>query len=227
MIAPYGADSFRHALEWGSEIYHALRSLLEKRGLSVGVGDEGGFAPHMRSNEEPFELIVEAISQVGLQPGRDVGIAIDPASSEFFDDGQYHQRTEQRHLDATGMVDYYRHLADQYPLVLLEDGMAQEGWKQLNQTLGQRLELVGDDLFCTNPAIIARGIKEDVANAVLIKLNQIGTLTETLAATHLARDNCWGGVRLSPLRRNCGQLYRRHNRGPGYWSSKNRGTGTQ
>ncbi len=195
MIAPYGADSFRQALEWGSEIYHALRALLEKRGLSVGVGDEGGFAPHVRSNEEPFELIVEAISHVGLQAGQDVGIACDPASSEFFGDQRYRLRSEDRLLDSAQMADYYRHLADQYPLILLEDGMAQDdwsGWQVLNQTLGKRIELVGDDIFCTNPEIIARGIKENIANAVLIKLNQIGTLTETFAATRLARDNGWG-----------------------------------
>jgi len=195
MIAPFGADSFRQALEWGAEIYHALSALLEKRGLSVGVGDEGGFAPHVRSNEEPFELIVEAIGLVGLHSGQDVGIACDPASSEFFEDGRYHLRSEDRRLDSTEMVTYYKHLAEQYPLVLLEDGMAQDdwaGWQVLNRTLGERIELVGDDIFCTNPDIIARGIEEDIANAVLIKLNQIGTLTETVTATRLARDNGWG-----------------------------------
>jgi len=195
MIAPFGADSFRQALEWGSEIYHALQALLEKRGLSVGVGDEGGFAPHVRSNEEPFELIVEAIGQVGLRPGQDVGIACDPASSEFFDDARYHLRTEDRHLNSAEMAAYYQQLADKYPLVLLEDGMAEDdwtGWQTLNQALGDRIELVGDDIFCTNPAIIARGIEQDIANAVLIKLNQIGTLTETIAATRLARDHGWG-----------------------------------
>ncbi len=195
MIAPYGADSFRQALEWGSEIYHALQALLEKRGLSVGVGDEGGFAPHVRSNEEPFELIAEAIGQAGLRPGEDVGIACDPASSEFFNDERYHLRTEDRRLNSTEMAAYYQHLADQYPLVLLEDGMAQDdwsGWQVLNQILGEKIELVGDDIFCTNPAIIARGIEQDIANAVLIKLNQIGTLTETIAATRLARDHGWG-----------------------------------
>ncbi len=195
MIAPHGADSFAQALEWGSAVYHELQNLLESRGLSVGVGDEGGFAPRMKSNEEPFELIVEAISNAGLRAGHDVGIACDPASSEFFEDGQYHLRTEDRRLDTAEMVAYYASLAEKYPLVLLEDGMAQDdwtGWKQLNQQLGGRIELVGDDLFCTNPEIIARGIEEDVANAVLIKLNQIGTLTETITATRLARDHGWG-----------------------------------
>ncbi len=195
MIAPFGADSFHQALEWGSEIYHALQGLLEKRGLSVGVGDEGGFAPHVRSNEEPFELIVEAIDQVGLHAGEDVGIACDPASSEFYRDGRYQLHSEDRQLDAGAMIAYYQKLVTSYPIVLLEDGMAEDdwdGWKQLNQTLGQDIELVGDDIFCTNPKIIKRGIEEDVANAVLIKLNQIGTLTETIGATRLARQHGWG-----------------------------------
>ena len=195
MIAPYGADSFAQALEWGSEVYHALQSLLESKGLSVGVGDEGGFAPQVSSNEEPFELIVQAIHSAGLRPGEDVGIACDPASSEFFEDGRYRLRTEDRQLNSDEMADYYRQLVDRYPLVLLEDGMAQDdwaGWKQLNHVLGDRIELVGDDVFCTNPEIIARGIEEQIANAVLIKLNQIGTLTETFAATRLARNHGWG-----------------------------------
>jgi enolase len=195
MIAPYGADSFSQALEWGSEIYHALQALLEKKGLSVGVGDEGGFAPRVSSNEEPFELIIQAIHSAGLRPGRDVGIACDPASSEFYENGQYHLRREDRKLDSAAMSAYYTKLIDSYPLVLLEDGMAQDdwsGWQQLNQALGDRIELVGDDVFCTNPEIIARGIEENIANAVLIKLNQIGTLTETIAATRLARNHGWG-----------------------------------
>ncbi|HHN73405.1 MAG TPA: phosphopyruvate hydratase, partial [Thermopetrobacter sp.] len=195
MIAPFGAADFRQALQWGSEIYQALRDLLEAQGLSVGVGDEGGFAPRVASNEEPFELITRAIERAGRKPGIEVGIACDPASSEFYEDGRYRLRREDRLLSAAEMVDYYDKLAGKYPLVLLEDGMAQddwEGWKRLNRRLGPRIELVGDDLFCTNPDIIARGIEEDVANAVLIKLNQIGTLTETIAATRLARDHGWG-----------------------------------
>ncbi|HFD88137.1 MAG TPA: phosphopyruvate hydratase [Gammaproteobacteria bacterium] len=195
MIAPYGAGSFRQALEWGSEIYQTLRDLLEEKGLSVGVGDEGGFAPQVKSNEEPFELIVEAIKQAGLRPGVDVGIACDPASSEFFEDGKYRLRTEDRFLTSVEMVDYWEVLAERYPLVLLEDGMAQDdwdGWKLLNERLGSRIELVGDDVFCTNPRIIAKGIEENIANAVLIKLNQIGTLSETIAATRLARSHGWG-----------------------------------
>ena len=195
MIAPYGANNFTQALEWGSEIYHALQAELKQAGLSVGVGDEGGFAPHVDSNEAPFKMIVAAITLVGLRPGIDVGIACDPASSEFYKAGKYHLNSEKRQLSSAEMVDYYQHLVNRYPLVLLEDGMAQndwQGWKQLNQQLGKQIELVGDDLFCTNPEIIARGIKEDVANAVLIKLNQIGTLTETIAATRLAMQHGWG-----------------------------------
>jgi len=195
MIAPFGASSFRQALEWGSEIYQTLRSLLEQKKLSVGIGDEGGFAPHVGSNEEPFELITTAITQAGLEPGKDVGIACDPASSEFFEDGVYQLRTENRRLSPAEMVDYYDKLAQRYPLVLLEDGMAQddyEGWKLLNQRLGSRIELVGDDVFCTNPALIQQGIDDDIANAVLIKLNQIGTLSETITATRLAQRHGWG-----------------------------------
>lgn len=195
MIAPYGANTLREAVEWGAEIYHALQSLLQKKGLSVGVGDEGGFAPHVSSNKAPIELILEAISTAGLRPGADVGIAIDPASSEFFKDGQYHLRAENRTLDPAQMVEYYTRLITDYPIALLEDGMAENdwsGWKQLNQAIGGQIELVGDDIFCTNPTIIAKGIEEDIANAVLIKLNQIGTLTETIAATRLARDHGWG-----------------------------------
>lgn len=195
MIAPYGADNFSQALEWGSEIYHALQALLEKKGLSVGVGDEGGFAPQMSSNEEPFELIMQAIQFAGLRPGQDVGIACDPAASEFYENNQYHLRSENRQLDSAAMTAYYAKLLDSFPLVLLEDGMAQDdwpGWQQLNHTVGERIELVGDDVFCTNPEIISRGIEQNIANAVLIKLNQIGTLTETIAATRLARNHGWG-----------------------------------
>ncbi len=195
MIAPYGAGCFAEALEWGAEIYHALLALLESEGLSVGVGDEDGFAPHVASNEAPFELITSAIEQTGLQPGRDVGIACDPASSEFFDGGRYHLRTEGRYLDSSEMIDYYARLADAFPLVLLEDGLAQDdhaGWQALNERLGGRLELVGDDLFCTNPRLIAQGIEQGWANAALIKLNQIGTLTETIEAAQLARSHGWG-----------------------------------
>jgi len=195
MIAPYGASSVCEAIQWGAEIYHALQTVLEQKGLSVGVGDEGGFAPQVKSNQEPPELIVQAIAKAGLRAGVDVGIAIDPASSEFFEEGRYNLRTEKRKLDPAEMVEYYEQLVKAFPIVLIEDGMAQddwEGWKRLNHVLGDTIELVGDDIFCTNPAIITRGIEEDIANAALIKLNQIGTLTETIAATRLVHTHGWG-----------------------------------
>lgn len=195
MIAPYGASTFRQALEWGAEIYHALQAVINKKGMSVGVGDEGGFAPHVSSNHEPLELIVEGIKVAGLTPGKDVGVAMDPASSGFFEDGKYLLRTEDRRLSSAEMVDYYEKLVKDFPVVLIEDGMAEDdwdGWKLLNQRLGGIIELVGDDLFVTNVERIERGIKENAANAVLIKLNQIGTLTETVAATRLAQFNGWG-----------------------------------
>ncbi|BCG63516.1 MAG: enolase [Methyloprofundus sp.] len=195
MIAPYGASSFHEALRWGSEIYHSLSTLLQEKNFSVGVGDEGGFAPAVKSNEEPLQLITQAIEKAGLKPGIDVGIAMDPASSAFFAKGKYHLRTENRHLNSEEMVDYYAQLVEKYPIVLLEDGLAEDdwtGWQKLNAKLGNLIELVGDDLFVTNPERIARGIKENVANAVLIKLNQIGTLSETIIATKLAYRAGWG-----------------------------------
>ena len=195
MIAPYGAVSFAQALEWGAEVYHALQAVLREAGHRVGVGDEGGFAPEVSSNEEPLELIVKGIERAGLRPGADVGIASDPASSEFFEDGRYRLRTEDRVLSSAEMVDYYARLVDDYPYILLEDGLAQDdwaGWRLLNERLGTTVELVGDDLFVTNVERIARGIEEGVANAVLIKLNQIGTLTETIAATRMAQYAGWG-----------------------------------
>jgi enolase len=195
MIAPYGAATLREAVRWGSEIYRALQEILLSKGLSVGVGDEGGFAPHVRSNREPLDLIVSAIEQVGLRPGADVGIAMDPASSEFFKAGRYELKSEGRQLTSDEMVAYYESMVADYPICLLEDGLAEsdwESWKLLNRTLGAAIELVGDDIFCTNPAIIARAIEEDVANSTLIKLNQIGTLTETIAATRLAQFHGWG-----------------------------------
>jgi enolase len=195
MIAPYGASSFRQAMQWGAEVYHALRSVINDRKMSVGVGDEGGFAPHVSSNQEPLQLIVEAIGRAGLEPGGDVGIAMDPASSAFFEDGKYHLRTEDRELSSEEMVEYYEKLINEFPVVLIEDGMAEddwEGWKLLNKRIGSIIELVGDDLFVTNVERIKKGIQENAANAALIKLNQIGTLTETVAATRLAQFNGWG-----------------------------------
>jgi len=195
MIAPYGASSFKEALRWGSEIYHALRSVLLDEGHQVGVGDEGGFAPRVSSNEKPLELIVRGIEKAGFRPGPDVGIAVDPASSEFYENGQYHLRAEGRSLSSNEMVAFYEKLVETYPFVLLEDGLAEddwEGWKALNAQLGATIELVGDDLFVTNVNRIERGIREDVENAALIKLNQIGTLTETVAAVRLCTHAGWG-----------------------------------
>lgn len=197
MIAPVGAESFAEALRWSAEVYHALKSELKDQGLGTAVGDEGGFAPKVNSNKQPLELIVKAIEKAGYKPGDDVAIACDPASSEFFESGKYKLRTEKRELDAGEMSDYYGQLADAFPIILLEDGLAESdwaGWRELTATLGSRLELVGDDLFCTNPELIRRGLAEGTANAVLIKLNQIGTLTETIEATRLALDNGWGAM---------------------------------
>lgn len=195
MIAPYGADSFKEALRWACEIYHALRSVLMDAGHPVGVGDEGGFSPAVSSNEEPLEFIVKGIEKAGLKPGTDVGISLDPASSEFFDNGSYNLRTEKRQCTAREMVDYLEKLVENYPIVSIEDGLAEddwEGWKVLNSRLGNSIELIGDDLFVTNIEYIERGIRENCANAVLIKLNQIGSLTETIEAIRMCQRAAWG-----------------------------------
>jgi enolase len=197
MVAPVGAPSFSEALRWGSEVYHALKTVLKEGGHSTGVGDEGGFAPALRRNVEALELILRAIEQAGYRPGEDVVLALDPASSSFFEDGLYHLRTEGRRVSAAEMVAMYADWTARYPIVVLEDGLAEddwEGWKRLNGALGGSVELVGDDLFVTNIERIARGIEENVANAVLIKLNQIGTLSETLAAVKLAHGAGWGAM---------------------------------
>jgi enolase 1/2/3 len=197
MIAPAGAPSFAEALRWGAEVYHALKKVLKDGGYSTGVGDEGGFAPALKRNAEAVELILAAIENAGYRPGDDVALAIDPASSGFYQDGLYHLRTEGRKVDAAEMVAMYADWVSKYPIAVLEDGLAEDdwaGWKLLTRELGGRVELVGDDLFVTNVVRIARGIEEGVANAVLIKLNQIGTLTETIAAVDLARRAGWGAM---------------------------------
>jgi enolase len=197
MIAPVGAPNFREALRWGSEVYHSLKAVLKKAGHSTAVGDEGGFAPALKKNEEALVLIVKAIEAAGYRPGKHVAIALDPASSGFYEDGRYNLRTESRKVTAKEMVAMYADWAKRYPLAVLEDGLAEDdwaGWKVLNTELGEKIELVGDDLFVTNVERIARGIREDVANAVLIKLNQIGTLTETVAAIEMARRAGWGSM---------------------------------
>ncbi len=197
MIAPVGADSFREALRWGAETYHALKSVLKSKGYTTGVGDEGGFAPALKTNADAVELILQAIEKAGYQPGEQICIALDPASSGFYEDGLYHLRTEGRKVTSAEMVAMYAEWVQKYPIVVLEDGLAEDdwdGWKLLNQTIGDKIELVGDDLFVTNVKRIARGIEENVANAVLIKLNQIGTLTETIAAIEMAKQAGWGAM---------------------------------
>lgn len=195
MIAPYGAATFSEAVRWGSEVYQSLRQVLLEKGLSTGVGDEGGFAPHVSSNHEPLELILKAIERADYIPGEDIAICIDPASSEFYQSGRYHLRTEHSELSAQEMTDYYLALVQNYPIVLLEDGLAEDdwaGWKIMHDALGNQVELVGDDIFVTNPKYIQRGIDENIANAALIKLNQIGSLSETIDAVHLCQRNNWG-----------------------------------
>ncbi|CAI1951337.1 Enolase [Serratia fonticola] len=195
MIAPYGAPTFREAMRWGSEVYQSLRQVLLEMGLSTGVGDEGGFAPAVSSNREPLELIVLAIERAGFRPNEDIVICMDPASSEFYRNGKYHLRTENAELTSQEMADYYQMLVKTFPIVLIEDGLAEDdwaGWKILHDRLGDQIELVGDDLFVTNVKYIQRGIDENLANAALIKLNQIGSLSETFDAVQLCHDNNWG-----------------------------------
>jgi enolase len=197
MIAPLGAPNFAEALRWGAEIYHALKTVLKDHGHSTAVGDEGGFAPVLKRNADAVELILAAIARAGYRPGVDVKLALDPAASSFYEDGRYRLRTEGRQASADEMVALYAEWAAKYPLVVLEDGLAEddwEGWKRLNARLGERLELVGDDLFVTNAERIQRGIDEHVANAVLIKPNQIGTLSETVTAVRLAHAAGWGAM---------------------------------
>ena len=197
MIAPVGAPNFAEALRWGSEIYHTLKKVLKDAGYTTGVGDEGGFAPALKRNVDAMELIVKSIEEAGYRPGEDVVIALDPASSGFYEDGLYNLRTEGRKVNAAEMVAMYAEWVKKYPFVVLEDGLAEDdwdGWKLLNRELGGKIELVGDDLFVTNVERIQRGINENVANAVLIKLNQIGTLTETIAAVNLAYGANWGAM---------------------------------
>jgi len=197
MIAPVGAPSFREALRWGSEIYHMLKNVLKEAGYSTGVGDEGGFSPALKKNSDAVELILKAVENAGYRPGEQIVIALDPASSSFYEGGYYHLRTEGRKVTSAEMVELYDEWIRKFPIMVLEDGLAEDdwdGWKLLNRTLGHKIELVGDDLFVTNVKRIERGIAENVANAVLIKLNQIGTLTETIAAIDMARKSGWGAM---------------------------------
>ncbi|MGH9089796.1 MAG: phosphopyruvate hydratase [Acidimicrobiales bacterium] len=197
MLMPVGAASYGEALRWGSETYHALREVLTRRGLSTGVGDEGGFAPDLPDNEEAVKVLVEAIEAAGRVPGEEIAVALDPATSELWQDGSYVLAGEGRTLSPAELVDYWAGLVDRYPIVSIEDGMAEDdwdGWARLTEALGDRVQLVGDDVFVTNVALIERGIRESVANAVLVKLNQIGTLTETLDAVALATRSSYRTV---------------------------------
>ncbi|MFT4223849.1 phosphopyruvate hydratase [Dysgonomonas sp.] len=193
MIAPHNAPSFREAIRIGEEVFHTLKAVLNKKGLSTGVGDEGGFAPDLKSNEEAVEVILEAITKAGYKPGEDVSICLDPATSELWENGKYKLfKSTGKLLTSDEMIKMWENWTKQYPIVLLEDGLAEndwEGWQALTKDLGGKIELVGDDIFCTNKQILQKGIDMGVANSILIKLNQIGTVTETLETMELARKN--------------------------------------
>jgi enolase len=197
MIMPIGAPSFREALRWGTETYHTLKTVLSARGLSTAVGDEGGFAPNLSSNEDAVAILVEAIEKAGYTPGTDIAIALDPAMSELYRDGKYHLTGEGKVLSGEEMVAWWTSLVDRYPIVSIEDGMAEDdwdGWAQLTASLGSRIQLVGDDLFVTNARRLQMGIDRKVANSVLVKVNQIGTLSETLDTVELATRHSYTSV---------------------------------
>lgn len=197
MIAPIGAPSIKEAIRWGAEIFHTLKKNLKAAGQNTNVGDEGGFAPNLKTAEEALTFIVKAISDAGYKPGEDVFIALDAASSEFYENGKYEMKGEGKSYTSAQMVEYYKGLCDKFPIFSIEDGMAEddwEGWKMLTDTLGNRIQLVGDDLFVTNPKRLAMGIERGVANSILVKVNQIGTLTETMRAVELAQRNKYTAV---------------------------------
>ena len=197
MVMPLGAPSFSEALRWGVETYHALKSLLHKRGLSTAVGDEGGFAPNLRSNEEAIAILVEAITTAGFTPGTDIAIALDPAMSELYRDGKYHLAGEGRSMTSAELCEWWSSLVGRYPIVSIEDGMAEDdwdGWAALTESLGKKIQLVGDDLFVTNVERVKMGIDRSCANSILIKVNQIGTLTETLRTIALGDANGYTSV---------------------------------
>ncbi len=197
MILPVGAGSMREAVRYGAEVFHALKGVLHSRGLNTAVGDEGGFAPDLPSNEAAVEVILEAIEKAGFTAGRDIYLGLDAASSEFYKDGKYDLASEGRRFDSAEFADYLVSLVDKYPIISIEDGMDEsdwEGWKILTEKLGDRVQLVGDDLFVTNTAILSRGIEQKITNSILIKFNQIGTLTETLQAINMAHDAGYSAV---------------------------------
>jgi len=195
MIAPHGAESFTEAIRMGAEVFHTLKSVLKGKGYSTGVGDEGGFAPDLKSNDEAVEVILEAITKAGFKAGDEVSICLDPAASELWEDGKYKLfKSTGKFLSSDEMVKLWEGWVNQYPIVLIEDGLAENdwtGWQNMTMTLGKKIEIVGDDIFCTNKAILTEGIQKGVANAVLIKLNQIGTVTETLETIELAYKNSY------------------------------------
>jgi len=197
MIMPTGAPSLAEAVRYGAEVFHALKAVLKGRGMNTAVGDEGGFAPNLPSNEAALEAILAAVAEAGFKAGKDIVIAIDPASSEYYHDGLYHLRSEGKQLTSEQMVDYWAKWADNYPIVSIEDGMAEDdwaGWKLLTERLGKRVQLVGDDLFVTNTAIFEKGIEQGIANSILIKVNQIGTLSESLAAIAMAKKSRYTAI---------------------------------
>jgi enolase len=197
MILPVGAGSFREALRCGAEVFHNLKKLVDKKGYPTTVGDEGGFAPNVAGNDEAIELILKAIDAAGYTPGQDVVLGLDCASSEFYKDGKYMLSSEKMELTSAGFADYLETLVDKYPIISIEDGMAEgdwDGWKNLTDKLGKKIQIVGDDLFVTNPKILKEGIQKGVANSILIKVNQIGTLTETFAAVEMAKRAGWTNV---------------------------------
>jgi enolase len=192
MIVPFGAESIAQAVRMGAETFHKLKGILKDRGLSTGVGDEGGFAPDLGSNEEAIGLIIQAIEGAGYSPGKEISIALDAAATEFYKENKYVLASENKNLTAVGMIDYYYDLVDRYPIVSIEDGLAEadwDGWALMTERMGDSLQIVGDDIFVTNPGIFAEGIEKGVGNSILIKLNQIGTVTETLDAIEMAKQS--------------------------------------
>ena len=199
MVMPTGASSFSEGLRWGTEVFHHLKSLLKSQGMSTNVGDEGGFAPSLGSNEQAIEVVIQAVEKAGFSLGKDMYIAIDAAASEFYnaEKGLYHLESTGDSMTSTEMVDYWRNWVDKYPLISIEDGLAEDdwaGWKYATESLGDKIQLVGDDLFVTNTERLSRGIKEGIANSILVKVNQIGTLTETIQAVQLAQKNNYTAV---------------------------------
>ncbi|MCH2172577.1 phosphopyruvate hydratase [Myxococcota bacterium] len=197
MLFPVGAPSFSEALRWGTEVFHSLKAVLHSRNLATSVGDEGGFAPNLSSNREAIEAVLTGIEQAGFRPGEEIAIALDPASSEFFRDGRYELSGEGRSLDSEEMIGFWSEWLDAYPVISIEDGLDEgdwEGWSAMTAGIGERCQLVGDDLFVTNPAILSQGIEQGAGNAILIKVNQIGTLTETLEAIEVARQAGYAAI---------------------------------